>query len=58
MHGIKSDGLLGLGPIKFYGKKGERWVFVEEMRRSGTIDKAIFSVMLNKQNDKSYGSKT
>ena len=55
MDGIKSDGLLGLGPKKFYEVKGERWILVEEMRRSGLINKAIFSVMLKKIGDVSLG---
>ena len=51
MGGIKSDGLLGLGPSKFYKIKGERWVVVEEMKKSGVIDDAIFAIMLKKSTD-------
>ena len=42
---LKSDGLLGLGPSKYLSKyPNDRRVIVDQMKESGVIDKAIFSV--------------
>ena len=50
---FKSDGLVGLGPKKYYEKNypEDRRVLVSEMQKSGVIDKAIFSVKLGKVNN-------
>jgi len=46
---LKSDGLLGLGPSKYLGSQNQHdRVFVDMMKKSGAIERSIFSVSYGK----------
>lgn len=46
---LKSDGLLGLGPSKYLENyPNDRRAIVDQMKKSGVIDKAVFAVQLGK----------